>query len=58
MLIYDSSKTAALVNVTLKNLQGNTTTTDGASADGLTVKEDLTTIGRRKSPTPTSSLPI
>lgn len=41
MLIYDSSKTAALVNVTLKNLQGNTTTTDGATADGLTVKEDL-----------------
>lgn len=41
MLIYDSSKTAELVNVTLKNLQGNTTTTDGASADGLTVKEDL-----------------
>lgn len=41
MLIYDSSKTAQLVNVTLKNLQGNTTTTDGASADGLTVKEDL-----------------
>ena len=41
MLIYDSSKTARLVNVTLKNLQGNTTTTDGASADGLTVTEDL-----------------
>ena len=41
MLIYDSSKTAQLVNVTLKNLQGNTTTADGASADGLTVKEDL-----------------
>lgn len=41
MLIYDSSKTATLVNVTLKNLQGNTTTTDGATADGLTVTEDL-----------------
>lgn len=41
MLIYDSSKTATLVNVTLKNLQGNTTTTDGASANGLTVTEDL-----------------
>ena len=41
MLIYDSSKTATLVNVTLHNLQGNTTTTEGASAAGLTVKEDL-----------------
>lgn len=41
MLIYDSANTAKLVNVTLKNLQGNTTTTDGASSDGLTVKEDL-----------------
>ena len=41
MLIYDSSKTAQLANVTLKNLQGNTTTADGASADGLTVNEDL-----------------
>lgn len=41
MLIYDSSKTASLVNVTLKNLMGTTTTTDGASADGLTVTEDL-----------------
>lgn len=41
MLIYDSSKTAQLANVTLKNLQGNTTTTDGASAEGLTVNEDL-----------------
>lgn len=41
MLIYDSSKTATLANITLKNLQGNTTTTDGASADGLTVAEDL-----------------
>ena len=41
MLIYDSSKTASLVNVTLKNLTGTTTTTDGATADGLTVAEDL-----------------
>lgn len=41
MLIYDSSKTATLANVTLHNLQGNTTTTEGASAAGLTVKEDL-----------------
>lgn len=41
MLIYDSSKTAQLANVTLKNIMGTTTTTDGASADGLTVTEDL-----------------
>ena len=41
MLIYDSSKTASLVNITLKNLQGTTTTTDGATSDGLTVTEDL-----------------
>ena len=41
MLIYDSSKTALLANVTLKNLQGTTTTTDGATANGLTVTEDL-----------------
>lgn len=41
MLIYDSSKTATLANVTLHNLQGNTTTTEGATAAGLTVQEDL-----------------
>ena len=41
MVLYDSSKTASLMNVTLKNLSGTTTTTDGASADGLTVAEDL-----------------
>lgn len=41
MLIFDSSKTATLANVTLHNLQGNTITAEGASADGLTVKEDL-----------------
>lgn len=41
MLIYNSSKTATLANVTLHNLQGNTTTTEGASAAGLTVQEDL-----------------
>lgn len=41
MVLYDSSKTATLMNVTLKNLAGTTTTTDGASADGLTVAEDL-----------------
>ena len=41
MVLYDSSKTAQLMNVTLKNLAGTTTTTDGASADGLTVAEDL-----------------
>ena len=41
MVMYDSSKTATLINRTLKNLAGTTTTTDGASADGLTISEDL-----------------
>lgn len=41
MVLYDSSKTATLINRTLKNLAGTTTTTDGASADGLTISEDL-----------------
>ena len=41
MVLYDSSKTATLMNVTLKNLAGTTTTVDGATADGLTVAEDL-----------------
>lgn len=41
MVLYDSSKTATLMNVTLKNLAGTTTTADGASVDGLTVAEDL-----------------
>lgn len=41
MVLYDSSKTATLMNMTLKNLAGTTTTTDGASADGLTVAADL-----------------
>lgn len=41
MVLYDSSKTANLMNITLKNLAGTTTTTDGATADGLTVAEDL-----------------
>ena len=41
MVLYDSSKTATLMNVTLKNLAGTTTTADGATADGLTVAEDL-----------------
>ena len=41
MLLYDSSKTAVLMNNTLKNLHGTTTTTDGASAAGLTVTENL-----------------
>ena len=41
MVLYDSSKTATLMNITLKNLAGTTTTTDGASANGLIVTEDL-----------------
>lgn len=41
MVLYDSSKTASLMNVTLHNLEGTTTTTEGASAAGLTVAEDL-----------------
>ena len=43
-LIFPSNQTAAVVNAAIKNLQGTTTTTDGASADGLIIKEDLSNI--------------
>lgn len=40
-LIFDSSLVAQVVNVTLKNITGTTTTSDGATSDGLIVTEDL-----------------
>ena len=43
-LIFPSTQTAAVVNAAIKNLQGTTTTTDGASADGLIISEDLSNI--------------
>ena len=44
MKILTSSNVATLVNTMLKNARGTTTTTDGASADGLIVAEDLSNI--------------
>lgn len=44
MKILTSSNVAALVNIMLKNARGTTTTTDGASADGLIVAEDLSNL--------------
>lgn len=41
MKILTSANVASLVNIMLKNARGTTTTTDGASAAGLTVSEDL-----------------
>ena len=43
-LIFPSTQTAAVVNAAIKNLQGTTTTDDGATADGLIIKEDLSNI--------------
>lgn len=44
MKILTSANVAALVNTMLKNARGTTTTTDGASADGLIVAEDLSNL--------------
>ena len=44
MRILTSSNVAALVNTMLKNARGTTTTTDGASAAGLIVQEDLSNL--------------
>lgn len=44
MKILTSSNVAALVNIMLKNARGTTTTTDGASAAGLIVAEDLSNL--------------
>lgn len=43
-LIFPSNQTAAVVNAAIKNLQGTTTTTDGATSDGLIISEDLANI--------------
>lgn len=43
-LIFPSGETAKVVNAAIKNLQGTTTTDDGASADGLIISEDLSNI--------------
>ena len=39
--IYPSADTAETVNRAVKNIQGTTTTTDGAAADGLIINENL-----------------
>lgn len=44
MKILTSSNVAALVNIMLKNARGTTTTTEGASAAGLIVQEDLSNL--------------
>ena len=41
MILFPSNKTAELMNKTLANLTGTTTTSDGASSDGLICSEDL-----------------
>lgn len=43
-LIFPSNKTAEVVNAAIENLQGTTTTEEGASAAGLIIKEDLSNI--------------
>lgn len=43
-LIFPSTYTAAVVNAAIENLQGTTTTTEGATADGLIITEDLSNI--------------
>ncbi len=40
-VIYTSADTAETVNRAVKNVQGTTTTTDGAVADGLIINENL-----------------
>lgn len=43
-LIFPSGQTAEVINAAIKNLQSTTTTSDGATADGLIIKEDLSNI--------------
>ena len=43
-LIFPSSETAKVINAAIKNLQGTTTTDDGATSDGLIISEDLSNI--------------
>lgn len=44
MKMLNSANVAALINLMLKNARGTTTTTDGATSDGLIVQEDLSNI--------------
>ena len=41
MILFPSNQTARLMNITLENISGTTTTADGASARGLICTEDL-----------------
>lgn len=41
MILFPSNKTAELMNKTLANISGTTTTADGALSDGLICSEDL-----------------
>lgn len=43
-LIFPSDKTAEVINAAIENLQGTTTTDDGATSDGLIIKEDLSNV--------------
>ena len=56
MNILNSADTAATVNLIMRNAQGTTTTTDGATAAGLISKENMETIisGGFDMPHPTS----
>lgn len=44
MKILNSANVASLMNIMLKNARGTTTTTDGATSDGLIVAEDLSNL--------------
>lgn len=44
MKILNSANVASLMNIMLKNARGRTTTTDGATRDGLIVAEDLSNL--------------
>lgn len=43
-LIFPSNKTAEVINAAIENLQGTTTTDEGATSDGLIIKEDLSNV--------------
>lgn len=43
-LVFPSTYTAAVVNAAISNLQGTTTTTEGATSPGLIITEDLSNI--------------
>ena len=43
-LIFPSNKTAEVINAAIENLQGTTTTDEGAISDGLIIKEDLSNV--------------